>query len=255
MALPQKIRNSIKKQATNLLEKGSRFKKFDQVRQRHFWSMYRFTADANGFLASGDFDIFTTPSGQSGQGFTTALGLRETNWAGVNRVPDNQNIELSELGVSAIQVNTADNRYVSPFPSAIEDEVLRNLILSIQYLTNQVPLGLCVDFAQASGPQVGEYHPSVPNGYMTDAAAPPTVSLPLNDASEVSIPTRATFYTNGFAAPGLRRRFKIPILLQHGETFKFVYTMAPGRGPWIGANVVVDVRMDFWATESFVEKS
>lgn len=246
------IQQGIRKQAQRVLVDGSRFKRFDQIRQRHFWSTYRLSTDANGFITSGTFDLFTTPAGQSGQGFTTQLTLRETNWLSANRVPDNQNFEITELGVSALIVDTStDTRGNSPYPSAREDEVLRNMALAITYLTNQVPLGLCTDFAQASGPTVGEYHPAVPQAY-PDAAA----NLGVNGTPAANtIPPNDVFYTNGFAAPGLRRRFKIPILLQHGETFKFSYLIDPGRGPYLGTNITLDVRMDFWATESFVEKS
>lgn len=256
MAIPQKIRKSIQSQAKTLLVKGSRFKRFDQIRQRHFWSTYRFTADANGFIPSGTFEMFTTPTGQAGQGFAVALTGRETNWAGQNRVPDNQNIELTEVGVSALIANaTTQAQQNSPYPGALEDELLRNMSLNIKYLTNEIPLGLCVDFAQPAGVSVGEYHPSVPNAYTTDAAPPPAVSLPVNGTEGIIIPPDDVFYTNGFAAPGLRRRFKIPILLQHGETFSFSFGIDAGRGPWLGTGVVIDCRMDFWATESFVEKS
>jgi hypothetical protein len=140
-----------------------------------------------------------------------------------------------------------DTRNNSPNPSALEDEILRNMSLAITYLTNQVPLGLCVDFAQPSGGMVGEYHPSVPTTYPAPAATPL--------GNGVANAPLSTFYTNGFAAPGLRRRFKIPILLQHGETFKFSYLLDPGRGPWLGTNKTMDLRTDFWATETFVEKS
>ena len=210
------------------------------------------STNAAGFVNSGTLDLFTTPSGQSGQGFGTQLTLRETNWLSANRVPDNQNFEITELGVQAITVDTdTDTRSNSPYPSAIEDEFLRNTSLAITYLTNQVPLGLCVDFSQASGAMVGEYHPCVPLAYPDAAASLGNNGVP----AENTIPTTDTFYTNGFAAPGLRRRFKIPILLQHGETFKFSYLVDPGRGSFLGTNVTLDVRMDFWATESFVEKS
>lgn len=248
----QKIQAGIRKQAQRVLVKGSRFKRFDQIRQRHFWSSYRFSTDANGWVVSGQFDLFTTPAGQSGQGFTTQLTLRETNWLSANRVPDNQNFEITELGVSIMTVDTAtDTRGNSPFPSAREQELLRNMVLAITYLTNQVPLGLCTDFAQASGPYVGEYHPAVPLAYPTAAA-----NLGINGTpAQNTVPPNDVIATNGFAAPGLRRRFKIPILLQHGETFKFSFLIDPGRGPWLGTNQSYDVRMDFWATESFVEKS
>jgi hypothetical protein len=246
------IQKGIQSQARKVLVDGSRFKRFDQIRQRYFWSTYRLSTDVNGYVASGTFDLFTTPSGQSGQGFVSQLTLRETNWVSANRVPDNQNFEITELGVSCLQVDTdTDARQNSAFPSAREDELLRNMGLAITYLTNQVPLGLCVDFSQASAPMMGEYHPAVPGSYPAAAADLGIDGVP---ASNV-IPTNDTYYSNGFAAPGLRRRFKIPILLQHGETFKFSYLLDPGRGPFLGANLTFDVRMDFWATETFVEKS
>lgn len=246
------IKKGIARQAENVLVTGSRFRRFDQIRQRHFWSTYRFATDANGFIASGSFDLFTTPAGQSGQGFASQLTLRETNWPSANRVPDNQNFEITEYGVQAITVNTdTDARQNSVFPGAIEDELLRNMALSITYLTNSVPQGLCVDFAQASGCTVGEYHPAVPYAYPAAVANLGVNGTPASN----TIPPRDVFYTNGFAAPGLRRRFKIPILLQHGETFKFTFSIDPGRGPWLGVNVNLDVKMDFWATETFVEKS
>ncbi len=254
MALPGKIGRAVRRQAEHVLETGNRFKRFDQIRQRHFWSKYRFTPDANGFIASGDFDIFQTPIGQAGQGFATQLTLLETNWPSANRVPDNQNFEITELGVQAQVVNTAGAVIAAGYNSQVyhmlENEILRNLIVAITYLTNTIPMGFAVDFAQSSGPQIGFYEP----GSAFTGAAPPVAAVP---------DRRRTFVSNGFAAPAMRRKFKIPILLQHGETFKFTFQIPPGRGPFVarvdpqdGATTPnVDVRLDFWATESFVEKS
>src|SRR3990172_4618561 len=103
MALPQKLRNSISKQSTRVLETGSRFTRFDQLRQRHFWSSYYFAPNVNGYITSGTFPVFTVPPGQNGQGFPAGVALteRETNWKSQNRVPDNQNFEITEIGVSA----------------------------------------------------------------------------------------------------------------------------------------------------------
>jgi hypothetical protein len=254
MALPKGIKKSVGRQAEKLLETGNRFKRFDQIRQRHFWSKYRFTPDANGFIPSGDFDIFQTPIGQAGQGFATQLTLIETNWPSANRVPDNQNFEITELGVSAQVVNTAGAvvgaLYNSQVYHALENEILRNLIVAITYLTNTIPMGFAVDFSQAGGPHVGMYEP----GSAFTGAAPPVATIP---------DRRRTFVSNGLPAPALRRRFKVPILLQHGETFKFTYIVPPGRGPFVArvdpqdaaTTPNIDVRLDFWATESFVEKS
>lgn len=257
MPLPGKIRRSVGNQASKMLQTGTRFKRFDQLRQRHFWSKYRFTPNATGFISSGDFDIFTTPVGQAGQGYAAQLTLLETNWPGANRVADNQNVEITEIGVSAQCQSSGlgapsvnGNEFNSNVYHVLENELLRNMILSITYLTNTIPLGMCTDFAQASGPHIGFYEPAEA---FTDAA-PPVVGVP---------DRYRTYASNGMPGPGLRRRFKIPILLQHGETFKFTFQVPPGRGPFVqridptdaATTPNIDVRMDFWATESFVEKS
>ena len=247
MALPQGIQRSVGRQAQGLLVTGQRFTRFDQIRQRHFWSTYRFSTDANGYLKPGDFDVFQTPPGQAGQGFQTQLTQKETNWPSANRVPDNQNFEVTELGVSIVNVTIKEQDQQVPGPlslagvfGTLETQILQNLRVAITYLTNSVPLGMATDFAQASGPAPGDY-------------------VFANQGTAV-----AAFTTNGFAAPGLRRRFKIPILLQHGETFRFTLSIDQGRQPFLGgiqadetAQLIesADVRLDFWATESFVEKS
>jgi hypothetical protein len=198
--------------------------------------------------------VFQTPVGQAGQGYAAQLTLLETNWPGANRVADNQNVEITELGVSAqvqssgISVN--GNEFNTQVYNALENELLRNTILSITYLTNTIPLGMCTDFAQASAPHVGFYSP----GESFTDAAPPVSAVP---------DRYRTFASNGAPGPGLRRKFKIPILLQHGETFRFTFQIPPGRGPFVAridpqdaaTTPNIDVRLDFWATESFVEKS
>lgn len=254
MVQTRSIRKQVRSQTERLLETGNRFKSFDQIRQRHFWSTYRFTPDANGFVPSGDFDVFQTPAGQAGQGYLTQLTLRETNWPSANRVPDNQNFEITEIGVSA-QVSASASvallglEYNSQVYHLLENEVLRNLVVSITYLTNQIPMGMATDFAQASGPNIGLYEPNM--GIST--ATPPVIVNP---------DRRRTFVQNGFGGPALRRKFRIPILLQHGETFKFTYSIPQGRSPYVAkidpsdaAWPYIDVRLDFWATESYVEKS
>ena len=189
-----------------------------------------------------------TPSGQNGQGFPSGVSLteRETNWKSSNRVADNQNLEITEIGVSIgivtpdiwtpgeVAVDAPQYRAV---PAKIASEFLNNSVVSITYLTNSVPLGLSADFGQASAPQAGD------------------------NAQEVL----SFFRSNGFPAPSLRRKMKIPILLQHGETFSFAFeiprsifigvaTNAGEPNTMSGSSPFV-ARLDFWATESFVEKS
>jgi hypothetical protein len=229
-----------------LLETGRRFQRFDQLRQRHFWSMAAFTVDANGYIQSGAQRLFITPPGQAGQGFPFQLTERETNWKSANRVPDNQNFEVLELGVtlmtipSEVEFGGNDSEPIIATPKQCNN-FGQNTVLAIQYLTNEVPLGLCSDFAQAAGPQMGSYQPGA-------ALQPP------NNVNN----DRTRYQTNGFASPGLRRRLKVPILLQHGETFSFnlltprTYFMSDVG---VTADTLFVARIDFWATESFVEKS
>lgn len=268
MTLPADIQQSVGKQAQQVLVTGNRFQGFDQVRQRHFWSTYRFQPDPDGYIQSGDFVVFQTPQGQIGQGYTRQLSLLETNWPSSNRVPDNQNFEITEVGCSCTQVfvNTEANTE-SPFKVMWDNYafanqlLLDNTILNITYLTNTVPLGLCSDFAQAAGPTVGFYAPNAPQAY-------PLPSYATSPEGFKAAPTdiQRNFMLNGFAAPALRRRFKIPILLQHGETFRFTLSVSPGRGPFMSPfaatstvddfpSFCYDLRMDFWATESFIEQS
>jgi hypothetical protein len=192
-----------------------------------------------------------TPSGQNGQGFPSGVTLtdRETNWKSSNRVPDNQNFEITEIGTS-LTITTTDVYYpggglgTNPenyaVPPYVMQEFLQNTIVSITYLTNSVPLGLAADFAQASAPIMGAFNGS-------------------------GIPSPRFTRSNGFPSPALRRRFKIPILLQHGETFSFAFEVP--RSYYIGVPTVTTegtvqtgvspfiARFDFWATDSFVEKS
>lgn len=241
--LPRSIRSSVQGQARKLLETGQRFARFDQLRQRHFWTTLRISPTTGGYISAGSRTIFTTPPGQVGQGFLVPLTERDTNWKSANRVPDNQNFEVTEIGVSVGMVNVQPNfeetdYFLNPVPGNLanalyfmKQQALMNTVVNITYLTNSVPLGMCSDFAQASGPTAGS---SSLWGHGT----------------------------NGFAAPALRRRFKIPILLQHGETFAF--DLQTPRTYSINSVLLTDdieavlqleFRFDFWATESFVEKS
>lgn len=237
-SLPTSIRNSVSRQAQRVLTTGQRFDRFDQIRQRHFWSNYYFDPEANGasgYIPAGDYKLFTTPSGQAGQGFPFALTDRETNWKSANRVPDNQNFEILELGLS---IQSAPNELIvdSLGMSALQQNaVMQNTLLAIQYLTNEISLGYLQDFSQSAGPTMGS-----------------------QTKTDVGVSPR-NFVTNGFAAPGLRRRLRIPILLQHGETFSFNLKVPRAFFiPLIGGLTETPpfvVRMDFWATESFVERS
>lgn len=263
------IAASIRRQATNVLKTGQRFKSFNQVRCRHFWSTMRFYADATGYVESGEYDFFQTPQGMAGQGFNFPTTLRESNWLGANRVPDNENLIVSEFGLTALTVNLQQEVGDSPPPLAVfnsyaypnlENQILDNGILNIVYLTNSVSLGLGTDFSQACGPTNGFYAPNMPQTYPL-----PSYATDPEGFKEAATDKFRTLVTNGIPAPALRRKLTIPLLLQHGETFKFSLTIPAGRGGFmwppqadivqeqISSDFAVDVRLEFWAIESFVE--
>lgn len=253
-AAPQSrpIGRQVARQTQHMLRTGQRFDKFDQIRQRHFWSSYYFDTSASDYITAGAYTVFTTPVGSNGQGFPSGQVItdRESNWKSQNRVPDNQNLELTELGCSVMAADfgtnlstTYANRY--PTPSAMAN-FFNSAVLGITYLTNFVPLGLLADFGQAGGPAMGTGLTYIPGTVASDTTLP--------NVSNVAM-------TNGFAAPALRRKFKIPILLQHGESFNFTIQLARNTFTGVGAGAAANggapflVRIDFFATESFVEKS
>ena len=228
------IGQSVQNQSTNLLETGQRFARFNQLRQRHFWSTGCFTPDANGYIQAIILPLFVTPPGQVGQGFPVALSELETNWKAANRIPDNQNFEVTEVGCQIWCQTSAAGGDATVLNPRDQVSVVTNTVIQIRYLTNAVPLGLMADFAEPAGSHLGTYRPQ-------PIAAPVAAGITS---------------TNGFSAPGLRRRFKVPILLQHGETFSFELNVPRAYLLTAGDDTGrVVVRLDFWATESFVEKS
>lgn len=242
MALPQNMRRSFGKQAEHMLKTGSRFDRYDQIRERHFWSTWRIVVDANGYIQSQRLPFFSGPAGQNIQGFNPITD-RETNWAGANRVPDNQNLEIKELGISIEHGNALLSVFRPNAAGALQTALLgtykaliEHFVVDITYLTNTVPLGWASDFAQASAPHIGHYKPHLPST--------PTPDLAAN-----------VFVSNGFPSPSLRRRFRIPILLGHGETFTFGLSLPRSVFTGLAAQSYFDVRFEFWAIESFVEKS
>lgn len=224
----------VRNQSQALLTTGRRFERFDQIRQRHFWSSCVYVPDANGYVI-GARQLFITPPGQNGQGFPAGVSLteRDTNWKSANRVPDNQNFEITELGVTlgVMPTGVDDTPNAAVMNGLVANGFAQNTVLSITYLTNSVPLGMASDFAQASGPDLGTFKPTG------------------NNATGVE----PRIQTNGFVSPALRRRLKIPILLQHGETFSFELNMP--RAVFVGTGSPLYARLDFFATESFAEKS
>lgn len=261
------LKDMVQKQVSRVLERGSRLERFDQLRSRHFWSSYLFAVGAGNPIPPAPYDLFKVIPSATGQGYPTnvPLTLRETNWLNPGRVPDNQNFVITEIGVSVIrppaldaaggggvpgfaptngiwanlpapiQALIAQNRQLHPQDVA---NILYGAVLEMQFLTNAVPLGLLADFSQSAGIVAWQG-----TGVGLDAAA---AVIAGGDP------------VNGVPAAAFRRKLEVPILLQHGETMGMrinvhraidTLTLALGGAGW------AEVRVDWWAHESFTEKS
>jgi hypothetical protein len=267
--MPTSLKNMVEKQVSEVLKRGQRMERFDQIRQRHFWSTYLFAYGAGEQIQSGPYELFKVISSQTGQGYPAGVTLteRETNWKGNGRVPDNQNFVISEIGVSLVRPPAVDyggeggpgtyaptngiwhnltpslkslinpNQPIHPIDAA---NILYGLVLEMGYLTNNVPLGLCADFSQSAGVY------SQSNLNVDD---PPASEDGRNLGGDPS---------NGIPCAAFRRKLEVPILLQHGEAMgmrlnalRNIDTLSKAQG---GAGWC-EVRVDWWATESFVELS
>jgi hypothetical protein len=248
----------VQKQIANVLRRGQRMERFDQLRQRHFWSTYLFAPGATGgagIIAAGTYDLFIIPTGLAGQGYPAGVPLttRETNWLNAGRVPDNQNFVIVEVGVTLQRPPPADanaptNSIWQNIGAAIQaninpaagihpqdaHQILTGLVLEMGFLTNNVPIGLCADFSQSAGNQ--SFNETQVNQSFRDP-------------------------TNGVPAAAFRRKLEVPILLQHGETMR-MRLVAPRNIDILDATLATDpgtgwfeVRVDWWAYESFTEKS
>lgn len=270
MAGGNSIQAMVDRQIGRVLEKGSRFTRFDQIRQRHFWSTYLFAPGGGGVIPAGPYEIFVSATGMPGQGYPTnvPLKLRETNWRNARRVPDNQNFVITEIGVECKRPTPCDmsGAYGAPahapidgifanLPPAVQANVAAGMpthpidaaamlyggVLEMSYLTNNIPLGWLADFSQPGGV----------HAFDTQTLNPSGLDFGTNN-------NRPGDPVNGVPAAAFRRKLEIPILLQHGEQASMtirlprpitLLTVAEGGTGWL------EVKVDWWATESFVEKS
>lgn len=281
------LRQMLAEQTQRVLVRGQRFGRFDQIRQRHFWSSYLFVGSS---IAAGAYEIFKSIPGYIGQGYAVPLTIRETNWMGAGRVPDNQNIVITEIGVTlkrppaawqftesegVLDENTPGQPFNPPPPqSSIASSmspaqvavingmapilpfdaaaILNSGVLEMSFLTNNVPIGRLSDFSQSAGVNgftTGPY--GLPNismhpGAITVAAGNFPPAYPAGDP------------VNGVPAAAFRRRLEVPILLQHGENCGMRINFPRDvqlAGISAGSTGWYEIRVDWWATESFAELS
>lgn len=252
------LQTMVRRQVARVLEKGQRYERFDQLRNRHFWSTHLFAPGQNAFIPVGQYDIFKAIPSQTGQGYPTnvPLSIRETNWLNAGRVPDNQNFVIQEIGVTITRPPPEDpatasaNGVFANLPGGVtvrpdsamhpQDwaSIAYGMVLEMQFLTNNVPLGWLADFSQSAGVRSW-------NGRVAVDSLPPAITTPGDPV-------------NGVPAAAFRRKLEVPILLQHGETMGMrlnVHRPIPMLSGALGGGGWAEVRVDWWALESFTEKS
>lgn len=268
------IGKQMQSQASNLLRQGvgGSGEKFDKIRQRHLWSAYAFHAATGGaistagVLAASDYPIFTTPIGQNGQGYPSglSLSLRDTNMPGVQRISDNQNFAIWEMGLNAMphRDDVVSQSTANMAPGAVEPSDLElwgsNVVLQIVYLTNRVTLGHMHDFCQPAGPTMaaptlldfaGNQNVAGNGGGLGEGAG----ATPW-DGRQARISNNAGSIP---PAPALRRKFRVPIFFKSGDTFSFIYSVPRPvqlRTVAQGGTGGCALRLDWWAVESFREQ-
>lgn len=267
------IQSIVDRQVAKTLRKGDRLGRFDQIRQREFWSTYLFVADpTTNKVAAGSYDIFKTIPGASGQGYPTNINLtlRETNWLNAGRVPDNQNFAITEIGVTIkaphepaggvsggifASLSAAQQTYLTPglergLPLQDAHNIAFGTVLEMTYLTNSVSLGLIADFTQGGG------------------LITPANNNANNDIVGTTFQNGIVSPVNGIPAAPFRRKLEVPITLSSGENMgmRLVVpreiellnpTNAPGGTPPYSpfGKGWYEIRVDWWAIESFSEKS
>jgi hypothetical protein len=269
------LQDMVQKQVGEVLKRGQRFERFDQLRSRHFWSSYLFAPGAGNPVNAGQYDIFKLTPGQSGQGYpaNVPLTLRETNWLNAGRVPDNQNFVITEIGAQIVPIPATSGianpgtpppaivpigtpqdgifanlppailPFINAFSGVSPDDVyamLMGTVLEMTFLTNSVPLGYLADFSQSAGEYAPDNFFSIIGGGFAGGILP------------------APYTSNGVPAAAFRRKLEVPILLQHGESMGMrlnIHRPIPTTPLGIGGTGIFEVRVDWWAHESFTEKS
>lgn len=278
------LQQMVDSQIAKVLERGQRYGRFDQIRQRHFWSSYLFAGFAGSAIPAGPYDLWKIPQGQQGQGYPIPLSTRETNWLGAGRIPDNQNFVVTEIGVTlkrppatrqgtyaldvftptdggnpfdnaaprnGIAANLSANQALfingmAPILPADAQAILYGTILEFGFLTNSVPLGYCADFSQSGG------NYTFASSMFDTSNSPPDHNVAITGRQNAGDPS------NGIPAAAFRRKLEVPILLQHGES-QFMRLNIPKAIPirslGEGSSGWFEIRVDWWASESFAEKS
>lgn len=282
--LPSEIERSIREQEQKLLTEGMKLGRFRRIRQREFYSRYLFLPGKGAIFRAGEFQLFTTIEGGTGQGYNQPLTERETNWPQTGKLSSQQNLVVKALHVRICRCPTDSTLYPAPpnnfnpdLPYSAADiyNIAYNFTVNVKYITEKIPYGLIADFPAVGGAwgfnQASRQQP------IAGQPAPPIVqnvglsqTLDLQAAPLLQSVQGTGNYPilNSNVVAAFERRFKVPLLIQNSEQFTVsletsnewqmdtdVANAPPNNGILRNGTGAFEIEVGLWATESFVEQS
>lgn len=280
------IAQQIQTQQQKLLELGEKLGNFDRVREREFYSTYLFTPGKAAVVQPQRVKLFVATAGQTGQGYANMLTERETNWAQSQKLSDQQNLVVKALHVSIqrapvdpqiltsaqfAQVPQVYDPTIPLHPTDVES-IAKGTVLEVEYLTEKIPMGLIADFPEVGG--IWSFREAA-RQWPAPAQAPAPIVQTVGLSETLETPAGDEFPAWGYlpisrqnVAVAFERRFRVPLMLQHGEQFNInlnipVGWQMAGASPLETAGFeegrdatgMFEIRVGMWCTESFVEQS
>lgn len=262
-----RMQASIQRQAQDVL-RGRNVPGYDRLRERYVWSSYCFHSHTGGaltagLLAAGEYPVFTAGIMANGQGYPagTVLNARDTNINAQNRIPDNQNFLVKEMGVSVdplrqdvVALDATKMCQGEADPSDV-DLILGNTVVVLSYLNVSIPLGLASDFPEAGGPSMVSTSTLDFAGNENVAQTGGGLSEGTNASPWSARQAKSARNGGGIApAPALRRKFPVPFFLRSGENFRITFEIPRSvqlRSVANGGTGGFSLRCDFWVVESY----
>lgn len=277
--LPNMIRAQLQEQTDDLLRRGRRVN-FKYLRQRRFWSRYLFAPGKGGFIEPGEYPLFSTIEGGKGQGYNSALTLRETNWPQVSKLSSQQNLVVKRLGVRIMRGPQDLTCYdpdilqsIDPFiPLHPQDcaAVAYGMVLAAKYITELVPQGYLADFPIAGGVFGFNQSSRQTPGSVFGVAAPGVAGTP-NLTGGQNPQVVQGYGKHPIAANQVlaawERKYQVPLMISHSEQFNMALIVNQpipfvGAGPLEQSSGIFrvgtgtcEVEVSLLCTESYDEQS
>lgn len=224
LPLPPRLQAQLNQQSQNFLFAGQTFR-FDAIRQLIYFSTFLFAPGIGGVVPAGMFNLFSTKRGDVGQGFTSALTDRETNWERGGQVPDEMNVLVTAIGVDIRRPTFDPTAYAAgtvfgfaagnvdrgvPVNPTDVAEIADKMLVAVTYVDDTASLGKLSDYPFPGGAvgfvEAGRQTPDLAlaglDGTLTGVNARPFLPLMRNACN-----------------PAAERRLAVPLILPAKSQF------------------------------------